>query len=254
MQESYIRNMTWSYSRLKAFESCPYGWYLRYIDDAETVPQFYSSYGSFIHRILADFYTGKLQKADLLQEFLVNFSSEVQGERPSAKIVESYIAKGVRYFESFEPLPFEPVLIEDDKTFDYFGVPFRGIVDFVGKKQGKLFLVDHKSRDLKPRSKRKTPTALDYELDEMLCQLYIYSERIRQEFGVFPDYLCFNCFKNGAFIQEPFDPEAFERAKRWVKRMVDKIQHEQDFPPDLEYFRCRNLCDTNKDCCYYEMR
>lgn len=245
--------MVWSYSRLKAFETCPYGWYLKYIDGADSEPKFYSSYGSFVHRILADFYNGKIPQERLSEEFITKFSDEVQGVRPSGDIVSGYVRKGIAYFENFKPFPLHTLLVEDDKTFDYFGVQFRGIIDYVGidEESGEIYLIDHKSRDLKPRSNRKMPTQNDRDIDDMLRQLYVYSERIRQEFGTFPAYLCFNCFKNGEFIKEPFRKEVFRDTVRWVKDLIREIQDEKSFPPNDEYFKCTFLCDCVAECDYF---
>lgn len=254
MREAYIREMTWSYSRLKSFENCPYGWYLKYIEGVEPQPQFYSSYGKYIHEILAEYYTGKLEKRDLVTRFLFGFPAGVEGERPSAEIVINYIEKGKKFFENFEPFPYKTLMVEDDKRFDYFGIPFRGIIDYAGELDGEIYLIDFKSRELKPRSNRKTPTQLDRDLDDMLRQLYIYSERIKLQFGKYPSYLCFCCFKNGVFIKEPFQEAAFLETVDWVKRTVADIEAEKEFIPDLEYFKCRYLCDSSAECCYYEMR
>ena len=36
-----IRDMVWSYSRIKAFEACPYRWFLNYIEHRRETDQFY---------------------------------------------------------------------------------------------------------------------------------------------------------------------------------------------------------------------
>lgn len=78
-------------------------------------------------------------------------------------------------------------------------------LDFLGESEaGELVLVDNKSRDLKPRSNRKRPTAKDTELDDMLRQLYLYSIPVFESFGRYPDWLCFNYFRSGVFIKERF--------------------------------------------------
>ena len=52
----------------------------------------------------------------------------------------------------------------------------QGVIDLVGRSDtGGLVIVDHKSRALKPRSKRKKPTKTNQELDEYLRQLYLYA-------------------------------------------------------------------------------
>ena len=47
-----IEDMVWSYSRIECFDDCPYRWYLKYISGMKESPMFYTSYGSFMHRLL----------------------------------------------------------------------------------------------------------------------------------------------------------------------------------------------------------
>lgn len=130
---------------------------------------------------------------------------------------------------------------------------FTGVVDFLGESvNGELFLVDNKSRELKERSGRAKPTAKDQELDDMLRQLYLYSIPVFDEFGRYPDWLCFNCFRSGVFIKEQFDIEKFEEAKRWALNLIEEIEREEDFDPNPNYFFCKWLCGVNDKCEYYE--
>ena len=98
-----IEDMVWSYSRIESFDSCPYKFYLKYISEEEDEPRFYAQYGSFMHRILEKYYRGELPKDEMLTEFLLNFSTEVKGERPYGNIVGNYIQKGSEYIKNFEP-------------------------------------------------------------------------------------------------------------------------------------------------------
>lgn len=93
------------------------------------------------------------------------------------------------------------------------GVPFIGYIDFLGELDGSLYVVDNKSRVLKPRSKREKPTKTDEELDAYLKQLYLYSAAVEEEYGVRPCKLCFNCFRTDTFIEEPFLDKDYEGAK-----------------------------------------
>ena len=108
----------------------------------------------------------------------------------------------------------------------------------------------NKSRDLKPRSSRKTPTLKDAELDEMLKQLYIYSVAVYQHYGKYPKYLCFNCFKSGVFIKEPFDINRLEEIVSEFLNKIAIIESSEDFYPRVDYFYCNNLCGFSKSCVY----
>lgn len=249
-----IEDMVWSYSRIECFNDCPYRWFLKYIRQYKETPQFYSSYGSFMHKLLEGFYKGELTKEEMLTKFLFDFSDEVQGIRPQESTVKKYITSGIEYLKGFEPLPYNVLGIEKKVEFEINGIPLVGFIDYLGEKDGEIYIVDNKSRDLKPRSNRKQPTANDKEIDEMLRQLYIYSAAIKQEYGKFPKSLCFNCFRSGVFIEEPFKEEAYNEAIAWAERTIEDIKDTDDFYPNIEFFNCLYICGFKDDCCYWEMR
>ena len=253
--KSLIEKMTWSYSRIDCFNTCRYKWFLRYIDDplgVKSEPMFYSSYGSFIHELLEGFYNGKYTKDELPTIFLSQFGKRVRGERPPGGIAQKYIQSGYEYLKSFEPFPYKMLGVEKRVAFSVGGNRFIGFIDFLGEKDGELYIVDNKSRDLKPRSKRKKPTIKDMELDEMLRQLYLYAAAVKEEYGKFPKALCFNCFKSGVFIEEPFVKERFYETLEWAEKTIDKITNATEFYPNLDYFFCRWLCEYRNECCYVD--
>lgn len=46
---------------------------------------------------------------------------------------------------------------------------------------------------------------------------------------------------------------ASENAKQWVKDRVDEIAVETEFRPNMEYFKCRHLCEMQDYCDYFEL-
>lgn len=248
-----IEDMTWSYSRIKCFEDCPYRFYLKYISGCKEIPQFYASYGSFMHKLIEEFYRGKLTKEDMLTKFLFDFQTEVKGERPKESTVSKYIQCSVEYLRGFSPFPYTMVDVEKKVEFKIGDRKFVGFIDYLGEKDGEYYIVDNKSRELKPRSKRAKPTAKDQEFDEMLTQLYLYAAAVKQEYGKFPKALCFNCFKNGVFIEEPFSEKVFSETVEWSLKTIDDIADENEFLPRLDFFSCKNICGVKDECCYYEL-
>lgn len=247
-----IQEMTWSFSRIESFEDCPYRWYLHYIRQYPETEKFYASFGSFLHRLIEKYYRGELNKEQMLSDYLSGFQKEVNGVRPAEGTLKKYIESGASYLKAFQPFPFEMVDVEKKVQFQIDGYSFVGFIDFLGKDGDDLVVVDHKSRDLKPRSKRSKPTRKDRELDDMLRQLYLYSAAIEQEYGMLPKWLCFNCFKSGTFIQEPFDHEAYEGAKRWAIETIHKIEDAEVFPPVQDGFGCFWICGVS-DLCKYDI-
>lgn len=257
MSEVYYRpiieGMTWSYSRIDCFDQCPYRWFLKYIAGETESPKFYSSYGSFVHKLLEQFYNGDISKEKMIIKYLFDFQKEVQGERPPEKTVQKYIQCGLDYLKQFTPLPYNMIEVEMRVEFEIDGIPFVGYIDYLGEKDGEYYIVDNKSRDLKPRSVGK-PKKSDKELDDMLRQLYIYSDAVKQIYGKFPKSLCFNCFKSNTFIEEPFDVNAYHKTKQWVKETVEHISCSEEFNPNLEFFNCAYICGFNDKCCYWQSR
>lgn len=245
-----ISDMTWSFSRVESFNSCPYKWFLKYIRGWKENGMFYASYGTLMHEIIRKYYDGELTKPQMLIYFLTHFKKDVVGERPSESTVQKYIDAGVTYCKNFEPFPYNTVAVEKTVDFNIDGISFVGILDYIGEKEGKYCIVDNKSRELKPRSGRAKPTKKDEELDNMLKQLYIYSEGVHQLFGKYPDMLAFNCFRNGVFIEEPFKMDKFISAKEWVKNEINRIENEPDFAPNPNQFACKWLCGFSHKCIY----
>lgn len=230
---------------------------MRYILGLKEEPQFYASYGSLIHKIIEMFYNGKIKREEMKAFFLTNFSSVMNGSIPSERTVASYINKGIDYLESFQQFPYKMVAVEKQINFDIDGIPFVAFVDFIGEDtDGNLVVIDNKSRELKPRSGRKKPTKNDADLDEMLRQLYIYAIAVKKEYGKFPSKLCFNCFKNKVFIEEPFDLQKCDETKQWIKNSIEEIKSSEsgDFYPNVDFFSCYYICGLSDECCFWQNR
>lgn len=248
-----IEDMVWSYSRVKAFEDCPYRWYLKYIRRLPGKDMFFSDYGSFVHKLIELYFLGEKTRDELRDIYLREFRSHVKGRAPSLKVFENYFKSGLSYIQNIVPFPYNMVAVEKRVDFKMDGIPFVGYIDYLGEKDGDLYVVDNKSRTLKPRSARASPTKADEELDAYLRQLYIYSAAVEQECGKKPKVLCFNCFRAPIFIKEPFQEQAYAESKEWLKERVARITAESDFRPDIEYFKCTHLCEMKGYCEYYRL-
>lgn len=246
-----IEDMVWSYSRISSFNDCPYRFFLRYIKRFKEEDKFYATYGSFIHRILEQYYKGQLSQSDMLTTFLLDFKKEVRGIRPPESTVQKYINAGCEYLKSFSPFPFKMIDVEKRVEFKIGVYELVGYIDYLGyDEDGAIVIVDNKSRDLKPRSNRQKPTVKDKELDAMLRQLYLYAAAVEQEYGVLPKWLCFNCFKAGVFIKEQFDIQKYEEAKQWAIESIEKIKNTEDFEPNQDFFSCFYICGVSDHCEY----
>ncbi len=248
-----ISDFTWSYSRIKQFESCPYAFLLHYIKHMPKKTLFFSSYGSFIHKLLERYLTGDLKKDELASEYLFLFKTKVRGKAPTPEIFKSYFEQGLNYLRGIN-FPYKNILaVEDKMNFDVEGNKFVGVVDCVAQDGDELVIVDHKSRALKERSQRKKPTKTDEELDSYLKQLYLYSFPVREKYGRFPDRLEFNCFRTGKIISEKFRESEVEKAKSWAVDSIKTITDNDDWSPKVDFWKCCHLCDFSPVCEYYQM-
>lgn len=241
MPNFLVSTMTWSYSRLKAYEDCPYAWYLKYLECEQGESNFFAEYGSLIHKILEQFYTGKMKRTEMLPYYLQHFYTDIQHFAPTDAIYWNYYRQGMNYLCEFIPISRQIAAVEQKVEFELDGRPFCGFVDLRCERNGEC-VVDHKSRTLSPRSTRKKPTQSDKELDSYLRQLYLYS--VPQK----PDWLVFNCFRSGQVIQEKFNEDAFERTKEWALKTIFTLENNEDWSPNPDYFKCKYLCDMRYLC------
>ena len=247
-----IDDMCWSYSRITAYEDCPYRFYLRYIQKVSKNRNFFADYGSFLHLIIQKYLTGELKESELVGYYLMRFRTEVVGKAPSQQIFKNYFRQGLEYLKSMKPPEDETIGVEKEVSFRVGDKEFIGYIDRVSKGDG-IEIIDNKSRALKERTKRKKPTKADMELDEYLRQLYIYSIPIKDEYGVYPKNLVFNCFRTQTVIREPFNIDAYEATKQWALNTIDVITKESEWKPNIDWFKCKYLCECSSQCEYFQM-
>jgi hypothetical protein len=196
---------------------------------------------------------GVLKKNELSTFYVAHFSSNVRSKAPNQKIYHNYFEQGFRYLDNLS-FPQRTVLgVEQNVNFSFAGKPWTGFIDLVSEDNGKLIITDHKSRLLKPRSHRSSPTKSDLELDSYLRQLYVYSASIKDLYGRYPDALEFNCFRSQTMIQEPFRMDRMREIELWSKEEIEKITVNDDWSANPDYWRCHYLCDVCADCEYKQM-
>ena len=163
--EPVIRNMTWSYSRISAFDQCPYRWCLKYLCEAKTTPLFFSEYGKFVHELLADFYADRKTGEEIYLTYLTQFRERVPPGAPNGAVFSRYFLDGAKFLSEIEKLKYRVIAVEQKMLFEIGGHSFVAFVDLLCENvDGELVLIDNKSRNLKKRSKRSKRTNSDKEL------------------------------------------------------------------------------------------
>ena len=248
--------MTWSYSRISSFNTCPYKFFLTYIKPCPKKPMFFSEYGSFVHELLAAYYSNRHTKDELVNAYITTFRAHVTGRAPDNKIFTNYFHQGLSHLKCISKPEEHIIGVERKVAFQVGDHPFIGYIDLIlqNPENGEITILDHKSRALKQRSTKGRYTRSDEELDRYLRQLYLYSIPIERLYGVLPSYLAFNCYRSGTLIREPFSLYAYQAAKDWANQSIQEIIHADDFSPNMDYYFCKHLCDVHDSCEYYAMR
>ena len=81
----------------------------------------------------------------------------------------------------------------------------------------------------------------------------MYSIPIEQKYGVLPKELEFNCFRTQNVINEPFDINKYKETKEWALKTISDISGETKWEPNVDWFKCKYLCDVCNQCEYYQM-
>jgi len=240
----------WSYSRLRQFETCKYGWLLKYVFEVPQRKLFFSEYGKLMHELIAGALSCKISWPTAEIEYARRFHGVLQCHGLPGNIKAGYFMDGLRYLRvGGEPLAgLQPLAIEPYVEFEAGGQSFCGYIDLVARDDaGAISIVDHKSRTLKERGGRRAKS--NALLDEYLRQLYLYSIPVAEQYGP-SDYLAFNCFRTGSLITEPFSQAAFDETIAWASRTIEEILRETDWLPCENTWMCRHLCDVAGECEY----
>lgn len=253
-----INDMTWSYSRLTSFSECRYKWLLTYLyrdergNPLKRQSGFFAEYGSYMHSIMQMYLSGELKREELSIFYISHFAENVRAKAPNIKIFQTYYQQGFFYLDNIAFPNRKIIGVEEPINFQFANKPWIGYIDVISS-DGKLILTDHKSRTLKPRTKRSKPTKSDIELDEYFRQLYVYSAGVKDKYGCYPDALEFNCFRSQTIIQEPFQKKRLDEVEVWAENEIERITCNDNWIATPDYWRCHYLCDVCKECEFYKM-
>ena len=91
-----IDSMVWSYSRLSAYETCPYMWEKKYIYGEEEIPKFFTKYGSMMHKLIEKYLRKELDDDTITDYYNEHYLAEMNSA-PSEKIYDTYYNQGLDY-------------------------------------------------------------------------------------------------------------------------------------------------------------
>ena len=237
-----LREKVWSFSSVKMFEQCPYSFYLHYIEDKYELPNAFAQSGGYVHELLAKAYSGELLEFELADEFEEHYSEHITQRFPYYNIAKSFYETSLDYLSTFEiDSNYEVIGVEKEIKCEIKGYEFIGYIDLLlrDKTDGKLIIVDHKSKSAFKAGEKK----------EYLKQLYLYSYAIYKEYGEFPKELWFNLYRAKKIVKLDFVETDYNAALDWFKDTIDTILQEQNWECNPDSWRCKYLCGYT-DCLY----
>lgn len=251
--------MCWSYSRLSSFEHCKYEFYLNYIINNDDLylseGNFYAECGGFVHEILAKVLSGELNAEDALQYYLDNFDNNVC-YKTSPKIVKKKFEACADYFAALDEHMldnYEILGVEMKNTFKIEGYNFIGYIDLLlrDKTTKEIILVDHKSAAYPAGKRGEILKKQQRSFDSYKRQMYLYCYAVKEVFGEFPTTICWNHFTDeGKLMKITFDEKEYKETIQWFVDTIHKIENEEEYQPNKDYFYCHNLCNFRNSCEY----
>ena len=255
-----IQKMTWSFSRLRAYDQCPEMFYRSYILHEPRQENAFNQYGSFCHSIYERFFKGDLFSFECGSVFRREWALYVTEDFPvfSKKDMESsWFEAAENAFDSIEDLPdyFRVAGVEMpvsvNLTLGSRTLPFRGVVDLLllDTRNGSYHIVDHKSHS-RFRSAR--------EKNEYARQLYLYAYALRENGTIPPGVLrslSFNLFRAGCVETFAASEEKEMEAISWAFDVYDRAMSDVSFSQctvlgkmtALPLF-CREICSFRSSC------
>ena len=246
------KNYVWSYSRLASYVQCPYQWYLNYVEERKSDTNWYAQNGSAVHETLELIANGELniEEAGSYYLDLTEYSSEYIKESTKEKTENQCLDFFAEYdFSLFKD--YEIVGAEEEMLFTVGDYSFRGYIDLHLKdKDGNHIIVDYKSASgtLKKNGEPKKQSEETWSGYEK--QALLYAIGICQKYGAYPKSLMWLLFRDQQVVCKEFDFNKCEAVRDWVVETIEKIERDEEFPPQKSFIMCNQLCGFRRSCEY----
>jgi len=249
-----LDNMTWSYSSVSSFTTCPAMFKYTYIDAVKRKNNFFSEYGSFSHKILEDYFRNKLDIMELALYYENNYTKNIVSFAPPypAGMDEKYYKQGLDFFLdfNFEKDKYDIAYIEKKIEATHNDIKLVVKPDLILKEKdtNKHILIDYKTST--PFIKDKPDMK---KINEYKKQLYLYSYFINEHLSEKIDLIKLWFLRLNKWYEFDYNADDAADTVNWFYSTILDIKDEEEFPPcDIvknAYF-CQNICSCHDDCQY----
>ena len=274
-------NNVFSFSKIGTYKTCPYSYYLTYIQHVKRENGVYGILGSYVHEMLESLEHGKMTNEEAVKKWkeqidLMEFMDELKF--PTEKSKHSYIEDITLYLKNFKPIDI------GDKEFaveEHFKIK---ISDFILQGYIDLYIIDNKKKEIQIVD-YKTSSKSGFTKSHLLekCyQLILYSIALEEKY---PEYKIVNTSfdmikyakhkKTGKvkerknippedeldyeryFISIPYNKENKQKFIEYlntnVNEIYDILNNDKPWKPNKKNtFYCSNLCSVSKNCKFYK--
>ena len=260
-----IGTMTYSFSRLNSFYTCPYEWHRVYIECLDKEDSAQAQFGTLMHTILEKYAKGELEVFELSMYYEEHFDEFITYDFPANKYVdlrEKYYNAGLEYLDniSLDLDSYEVLGVEREVHFQINGHDCVGFIDLLlrDKSTGEIIILDHKSASIGILKSGAIAKKDRSHFESFKRQLYLYAKPIIEEYG-HVDKLKWNLFKERNYIEIPFVQQEYEDAIKWASDTIDRIEAETEWGINKELsaamidgkyppFYCSQLCSQRWSC------
>lgn len=179
IKKKYKVDRLWSWSRYNCYKNSVYEYFLKYVKrEKPTREGIYSHSGTLCHNILEDFYEGKLDYKDMIEEYesgllklnLMELKYDRSDEEKNEKIANKY-EECIRHFFKNHKVVKENIKLEKFILIKLKDFLFQGYIDAIWKdKNGIYHITDWKTSTIYTGKK----------IDKEKGQLLLYAEGLRQ--------------------------------------------------------------------------
>lgn len=251
-----IDGMTWSYSRVSAFETCPYQWKLIYIDKNETQDNYFGQLGTFSHLVFEKFWDGDIDIWSLPEYFEDGYSKAVTMSPPSILERWDFEKKSygaiLNFFQNFDLDLSKHTVIGNEFTIKtkYKGLEFTIRPDTIVRNDNLISLIDYKSGKMYDNKDR----LMQKKLVGYKKQLFIYAYFSERELDIKIDQcqLILPKYSLDKTVTMMYTKDKGQEAVDWMVSVIDKIKQENDFKPKVDKFFCQNLCGVRDVCEHWQ--
>ena len=226
-----------SYSRINAYQSCPYKYKIIYIDGRKVQPNQFISLGISIHRTLEKFHSKRSPGfEDLIDAYNSSWANEGFSSPQQAY---EFFEKGRRMLEAYYKenldLKAEVLFVEKDFGFNLGKNRMRGLIDRIDRHpDGAYEVIDYKTHN----------EVWKQEKADSDLQMSLYAFACERALGFKPNILTYYFLAHGKKVTTTRSNEQIKSAVKTALSAAEKIVR-GIFTPDKTF--CPK-CDFKKTC------